>query len=113
MAAFVLAVACLTAILGGCGGKGKNARSPDIIQAEACRPVRCPVPPVPAVDIADLGTDSSRMGRLEEQVVVDATIFAADGGEPVRGRVTVHAGTWLVPAGVFAAPDGQAEKESE
>lgn len=108
MATFVIAVACLTVILGGCGGKGRAIRSGKA-EAKTSSGASCPVPAGTETVHAILGTDTSRMARLEEPVVVDATVFAADGDGPARGRVAVDAGTWLVPADAYVPPEGWVE----
>ncbi len=119
--AFCGAVIFTAALLGGCGGKVTNRPA-----AAAAVPATAEPNPNPALDsssstvargpanssvekdptsLTEIGRDPSRLGRLETEAVVDATVFHAEQGTSRPGSVRLARGTWLLPANAMPPPD--------
>lgn len=85
MLGFAACVAALVLIAGGCADKKRDAGKAVAGQLE-------------------IGRDPARMARLEKAVVVEATVFNADGARPFRSEAALLPGTWLLPCTVFSNP---------
>ncbi len=127
--AFCGAVIFTAALLGGCGGKVTNR--PDAAAAPATATAAVPAtaepnpnpapesPPSSTVardttnsadekdptSLTEIGRDPSRLGRIETEAVVDATVFHAEHGTSRPGSVRLARGTWLLPANALPPPD--------
>lgn len=94
MLVFIVGVAAMVTILGGCGGKRRNAGNE-----------------TKSAPASEVGADPAKIGRLEKAAEVTATVYHAGGGKSTGESVTLVPGAWLLPAAMFAEPVSAGNRE--
>ncbi len=64
--------------------------------AAGCRRAKSP-PPAPEAQVFEISRGSNFMAQTSETIEVEADIFLADRPKPVRTRLRIRPGTWVVP----------------
>lgn len=93
MACFFVAVAAMTAALGGCAGR--RTPSPASRAAPECSGAPAPF---------EVGGDARTIARLAAPAEALADVYDADTGGVERMRITILSGTWLLPTSAFQPP---------
>ncbi len=106
VAAIVIGAAvaiCLNVTAGGCGrGRPDSVRKGARTVPES--PEKPPLANPAPCGAREIGSDAGLIGKLEQRILVRATLFRADARGTEECDVWLAPGTWLIPAGVFVDP---------
>ncbi len=67
-----------------------------LVAAAGCRRIR-QEPPAPEVQAYEISNGTNFVAQTAEVIEVEADIFLADRPAPVRTRLRIRPGTWVVP----------------
>lgn len=94
----VMVVFIALAVMAGCRQNKQNVDVPD----------KQPEP----VQMHELSSGSNFVAQTREPVEVEADLFFPDRVEPVRTRIRIMPGTWVVPEQVLTMPKGDGAGEA-